>query len=161
MERRKYKRFAATAFLNRPVALTPLAPFIGKPIRGKLIDLSAGGLSILIQQMIPLGTKLNLKLSFPDQSVLQCEAEIRHMVPKDKFYLHGLQFELVDPLIAAHIEKMSTDYIDCEQRIVNNHMAPCIGRQCAFFAMCNKQERTERVLQHEEDLLLSFSRVIS
>src|SRR4051812_43514428 len=93
MERRKYTRFSATAFLNRPISLSPMPPFIGKSIRGKLIDLSAGGLALLIPQIIPLGTKVNMKLTFPDQTLLECKAEIRHMLPRERNYLHGLQFE--------------------------------------------------------------------
>jgi hypothetical protein len=161
MERRKHTRFSATAFLNRPVALTPMPPYIGKNIRGKLIDLSAGGLALLIPQIIPLGTKIHIKLTFPDQTLLECDGDIRHMSPRDRNYLHGLQFDAVDADIAARIERMSADYIDCEQRIANNFLTPCVGQQCAFFTMCTKAERTEHFLNHEEDLLLSISRVIS
>jgi c-di-GMP-binding flagellar brake protein YcgR len=161
MERRKHARFSATAFLNRPVLMMPMPPYIGKQIRGKLIDLSAGGLALLIPQIIPLGTKLHMKLTFPDQTLLACNAEIRHMLPRERNYLHGLQFEGVASDVAERIEKMSADYIDCEQRIMNNNIAACIGRECAFFTMCTKQERTDHVLHHEEDLLLSISQVIS
>ncbi len=161
MERRRHTRFSTTAFLNRPVLLTPLAPYIEKNVRGKLIDLSAGGLSLLLPQLIPLGTKLRIKLTFPDQTRVECDAEIRHMLPRERNYLHGLQFENLDPAMASRIEKMSADYIDCEQRILNSHMAPCTGKDCAFFTMCTKKERTDHILRHEEDLILSFSRRIS
>lgn len=161
MERRKHTRFSATAFLNRPVVVMPMPPYIGKALRGKLIDLSAGGLALLIPQIIPLGTKVHMKLTLPDQTLIECNGEIRHMLPRERNYLHGLQFDGVAAEIATRIEKMSSDYIDCEQRIVNNHLSPCIGNQCAFFTMCTKKERTDHFLHHEEDLLLSISRVIS
>jgi hypothetical protein len=83
------------------------------------------------------------------------------MLPRDRFFLHGLQFEAVNAEIANRIDQMSADYIDCEQRIVNNHLTPCVGNACKFFSMCTKKERTDHFLRNEGDLLLSFSRVIS
>lgn len=137
----------------------PLPPYIGKQVRGKLIDLSAGGMSLLIPQIIPLGTKLRLKLVFPDQTKLECDAEVRHMLPRDRSFLHGLQFDGLAADVSERIGKMSADYIDCEQRILNNHLSPCIGDKCAFFTMCSKQERIDHIQRQEEDLLLTMSRV--
>src|SRR5690349_20851920 len=98
MERRKHKRFSATAFLNRPITLVPIKPYIGRPIKGKLIDLSAGGMAMLIGQIIPQGTRLTLSLTFPDHSTLKTEIEIVHTMPRDRNYIHGVQFLSLDPL---------------------------------------------------------------
>jgi len=156
MERRKHHRFSATAFLNRPVTLTPIPPFIGKPVKGRLIDLSAGGLALLIGQIIPQETKLKLTLTFPDHSRLEAVTEVKHMVPRERHYLIGLEFLTIDPAWVARIDKMSADYIDCEQRINGNSMSPCIGADCAFFTMCSKPERTNLLVNLDEGLLLDF-----
>ncbi|MCG3205483.1 MAG: hypothetical protein KCHDKBKB_02204 [Elusimicrobia bacterium] len=157
MERRKYKRFSATAFLNRPVTLTPVPPFFGKPIKGKLIDLSAGGLSMLIHQIIPQGTHLQLTLVFPDQTRLECETQVKHMLPRDRNYLHGFEFLNIDPSWVTRINDMSSHFIDCERRIQSADINPCIGSQCAFFNMCNKQERVNLLVNIDDELLLNLA----
>lgn len=156
MERRKHKRFPATAFLNRPVTVTPLPPFIGKPAKGKLIDLSAGGLAMLINQIIPQNTRLTLTLTFPDQMAMQTETEVKHVIPRDKLFLHGLEFLALDPTWADRIARMSADYVDCEQRISSNSLTPCTGSECSLFNMCSKPERTNLIVNLDEDLLLAF-----
>ncbi len=156
MERRKHKRFSATAFINRPVTLTPFPPYIGKPIKGKLIDLSAGGISMLIGQIIPQGTDANLSITFPDHSVLKSKTTIRHMIPKDRQYLHGLEFLNLEPAWIERLTKMSNHYIDCEQRIQQHSLNACVGAECAFFTMCKKPERTDLLVNIDDGLLLEF-----
>ena len=156
MERRKHHRFSATAFLNRPLTVTPLPPFIGKPAKGKLIDLSAGGLAMLINQIIPQGTRLKLTINFPDHTILEADTEVKHMIPRDRHYLHGLEFLSIGSAMVERIAKMSADYIDCEQRIHANSLNACVGAECAFFTMCTKQERTNLIVNLDEELLLDF-----
>lgn len=158
MERRKHPRFAATAFLNRQVTVTPIQPFIGRPIKGKLIDLAAGGLSILISHIIPQDTVLHLKLTFPDHSILETDTQVKHMVPRGRGYLHGIEFLNLDALVVERIKRMSNDYIDCESRIQAKALEVCKGAECAFFTMCTKPERSNLILslRTENSLILDF-----
>lgn len=157
MERRKHRRFAATAFLNRPVTLTPVAPFFGKAIKGKLIDLSAGGLSMLIQQIIPQGTRLHLTITFPDHSHMESDIEVVRTMPRDRNYVIGLEFLNLDLSWVERIETMSAQYIECEQRIQATELTPCIGKACTLFDMCNKSERTNLLINVDEELLLNMA----
>lgn len=151
MERRKHQRFSATAFLNRQVIVTPIPPYIGTPIKGKLIDLSAGGMAVLIGQIIPQGTRLQLKLTFPDHTILKSDTQVKHTIPRARSYLHGLEFLTLDALTAERINRMSNDYIDCESRIHAAAPEICKGTDCAFFSMCTKPERQDLILNPGPD----------
>jgi hypothetical protein len=153
-DRRKHLRFSATAFLNRPVYLTPLPPYFGHPVKGKLIDLSAGGMAILINEMIPQETMLNLKITFPDHSMVDSIVKVRRVAEKGRSHLHGIEFLTLGAEMAEKIQKMSTDYINCESRIQQGLKEVC-HTDCAFFTMCAKKEKLNPVV-NVDALGLSF-----
>lgn len=157
VERRQHQRFSATAFLDRPVSLTPLLPFFGQRIEGKLIDLSAGGLAIAIRQIIPQQTELALTVLFPDGSTLESLIEVVHVIPKGRYYLHGVKFLTLAPEMAARIDAMSTDYLECETRIQKAKGPVCV-RECAFFKMCTKREKLDPVPAQGNRLTLRFEK---
>ena len=144
-ERRKHPRFSATAFLNRPVYLTPLPPYFGHPVKGKLIDLSAGGMAILITELIPQETMLNLKITFPDQSVIDSLIKVRRVAERGRSHVHGIEFLTLPAEMAEKIQKMSNDYVNCESRIQSGARDVC-RTDCAFFTMCNKKEKLNPVV---------------
>jgi hypothetical protein len=156
-ERRKHTRFSATAFLNKPVYLTPLPPYFGHPVKGKLIDLSAGGMAILINEMIPQETMLNLKITFPDHSVIDSIVKVRRVAERGRSHLHGIEFLTLGAEMAEKIEKMSSDYINCETRIRSGQKEVC-RTDCSFFTMCGKKEKLNPVV-NVDALALSFEPV--
>lgn len=155
-ERRKHKRFSATAFLNRPVHLRPLPPLFSEDLKGRLIDLSAGGMAIVINQSLPVDSMLDLNLRFPDGSELNALVQVRHVMVRDpKHILHGIEFVAVDPDMATRIDRMSGDYINCESRIIAG-TNPICRAECAFFTMCTKKEKLEPVPEVEKSIEVSF-----
>jgi c-di-GMP-binding flagellar brake protein YcgR len=156
-ERRKHARFTATAFINRPVYLTPLPPYFGHPVKGKLIDLSAGGMAILINEMIPQETLLNLKITFPDHSAIDSIVKVRRVAERGRSHLHGIEFLTLPVEMAEKIQRMSSDYINCETRIQQGLKEVC-QTDCAFFTMCGKKEKLNPVV-NVDALSLSFAPV--
>jgi hypothetical protein len=154
-ERRKHKRFSATAFLTTPVYLSPLPPYFGHPVKGKLIDLSAGGLSVLIGEIIPQETFLTMLLTFPDHSTIESVIKVRHVLPRGRAFLHGIEFLNPPQIMVEKISRMSEDYIDCESRIQSKAAEVC-RTNCAFFTMCSKPERLNPVLDVNTSLELAF-----
>lgn len=153
--RRKYTRFSATAFLNRPVLLSPLPPFFGHRVKGKLIDLSAGGMAILIDEIIPQGSKLNLLGTFPDRFKIECIVDVKHVIPRNSKFVHGIEFLNLPALTVEKIEKMSADYIDCENRIAAKISDVC-KTDCAFFTLCIKTQKINPVFDPNLVLELAF-----
>jgi hypothetical protein len=154
--RRRHTRFSPTAFLNRPVLLKPVHPFFGHPVKGKLIDLSAGGMAIFIDEIIPRGAHLTLRVTFPDQFKIETEVDIKYVMPREGKYVHGIEFLSLPAEVAARIDAMSTDYIDCESRIAAAETEIC-RTQCAFFTMCNKPQKLNPVLDSIPALELTFT----
>jgi c-di-GMP-binding flagellar brake protein YcgR len=154
-ERRRYKRFTATAFLRMPVHLSPVPPFFGRPVKGQLIDLSACGMALVIDEVIPLNTKLQMSITFPDHTVVQGTGQIRRIVPKGAKYLIGVEFQFVAEEMSARIDKMSTDYIDCETRIAEKKAEVC-RMDCAFYSMCQKTQKLNPTLDVDVALELAF-----
>ena len=153
--KRKHKRFSATAFLNKPVNLQPLPPFFGTPLKGEMIDLSAGGMAILMQEIIPQKTKLGLSITFPDKSVLDCKMEVKRVVPNGKKYLIGFEFLNISSDWEEKIERMSSNYIDCESRIQKQETDVCHS-ECSFYPMCKKEQRHEPVLNIDAALEMAI-----
>ena len=143
--KRKHKRFRATAFLNMPVVLKPLPPFFGRTIHGRLIDLSAGGMALLIEELIPQKTKLSLTIGFPDRTELKTFVVVRHATLRGRAYIHGFEFINLPSYLENKIDNMSNDYIDCETRIQNKEKEVCRS-DCAFYNLCAKPQKKEPVL---------------
>ena len=156
--RRKNPRFSATAFLNTPVILSPLPPFFGSVIKGRLIDLSAGGMALLLKDLIPSGTSLFLTLRFPDLIVMGSSIQVKYTMPRGNHYLHGIEFLDLSAEMKEKIDQMSRDYIDCESRIQAKNMDVC-SQLCAFYSMCAKPEKKGMTLDPIVHLELVFSRL--
>jgi hypothetical protein len=156
--RRRHKRFSATAFLNRGVYLTPLPPYFGHPVKGKLIDLSAGGMAILIDEIIPQGTNLSITATFPDGFKIECFIQIRHALPKNGKFLHGIEFLNLPVSVSEKIERMSSDYIDCEYRMSHEPGNVC-RTDCAFYTMCTRPEKLNVVMDLTGVLEIAFRNV--
>lgn len=154
-ERRRYKRFSPTAFLNMPVHLEPLPPFFGHDICGKLIDLSASGLAILINEIIPQETFLELSVRFHDQSKIHSIVQIKNVRPKNRSYIHGIEFINLSATMAEKIDRMSSDYIDCENRIQKKVLDVC-KIDCAFYTLCSKKEKKTKTIDTPVALELAF-----
>lgn len=154
-ERRRYKRFTATAFLRMPVHLGPVPPFFGSPVKGRLIDLSAGGMALLIDEVIPLNTKLKIVIGFPNQWKIEGTAQVRRLVPMKNKYMIGLEFHVLPEGVQERINKMSTDYIDCEARIQEKKKDVC-KIDCAFFSMCTKKQKLEPIVNLDVALEVAF-----
>jgi len=154
--RRKHPRFSATAFLDMPVILSPLPPFFGSVIKGTLIDLSAGGMALLMKEVIPAGTNLFLTVRFPDLTVMGCSIQVKRMMPRDNAYLHGIEFIDSSPEMQDRIEQMSRDYVDCESRIQMKKIDVCT-QYCSFYAMCSKSHKKEQSLDPIVHLEMIFS----
>jgi len=155
VDKRKNHRIAATAFMNMPVTLAPLPPYFGHTLKGRLIDLSSTGMALLINELIPLGTRLEMDLKFPDQTEMGTLVEVKHALPKDRKYLHGFEFLSIPAHLSEKLEKMSHDYIDCEGRIQNEAQEIC-RTDCSFFSLCKKPQKCEPVFDIDVALELAF-----
>ncbi|MFN0118264.1 MAG: PilZ domain-containing protein [Elusimicrobiota bacterium] len=160
-EKRKHKRFAATAFLNTPVYITPLPPFFGSTLKGKLIDLSAGGMSVNINGYLPQNTLLHLALQFSDGTLIEAIVELRHFRPNGKKTLYGFEFIKIDSKLSDKINQMSSEFIDCENRIQKQESNIC-RNSCAFFSLCSKEQKNiiDNSTPINKEIHITFQKVV-
>lgn len=100
---------------------------------------------MFVERLIPQGHQYWMTLAFPDRSVLETPIEIRHVLPRGQAYLIGVEFLKIPDYMRKKVEAMSTDYLECEERISAHIKNVCLT-DCAFFTMCNKPQKTEPVI---------------
>jgi len=106
---RQHHRFSSPDLLKTKVTLSPLPPLQGPSLEGKLIDISAGGMALLMHQSIPNGTFLALKAQFTDQAEVETVVQIRHSIKKGKEYLCGFQFVSIPSYISDKLDQLAKD----------------------------------------------------
>jgi len=148
-DKRRHKRFRSTAFLGTPLLLTPLPPFFGLPLEGQVIDLSGGGMAVLINKELPANTKMHMELKFPKGAVLACHVMVRRTSGCTGGYLTGIEFlDLPEPMI-SQIDKMAQDYNACDDRIEREETPVC-RPECNFFSVCDKSQK--KAMDRNEDI---------
>ena len=156
--RRKYGRFRSTAFNGLTIQLTPLPPYFGEHAEGQLIDLSAGGLAMLIKDRIPAKSKFHLEMTFPDHTHIVSDIKVCHAIRRKNGFFTGIEFINIPPYMIKKIEKMAEDFNNCEGRIVAQKKDVC-DLKCAFFTLCDKPEKKGEVDKLEIPVHLKLTQI--
>ena len=141
-EKRKYRRFADRSFASMTILLDPVPPLYGEPASGAIIDLSAGGMAIILSELIPKKMMMRMKLTFKDGSTVESVVLVRRAYPKSHggAYIHGLEFLNLSPEDVERLEGMAADCLDCDNRV--KQAAPEICKSgCRFSPLCLRAQR--------------------
>ncbi len=141
-ERRKYKRFSAVSFAKAQIKLLPCPPLFGDPATGYLVDLSAGGMGLMLPDLIPRKIFLKMTLALPGAAAIKSVVSVRHVVKRGAYFLHGFEFLNPSPEVTDQIEKFTQDYLACEDRIRASAPEVCV-EGCSFYAVCTKKQRRD------------------
>lgn len=147
MEKRKNLRFNDSFFMNVDLVLQPVAPLFGASATGRLVDLSAGGMALLLNEVLPKKVFLKMSMKLPDGTKIESVVTVCHIAPqKPHGFLHGIQFLNIDPETAARIDLLAQDSISCGTRIANNSPEVCVA-DCSLHGLCKKKECATRAIQ--------------
>ncbi len=139
-EQRRHRRVQSSAFGGISVTLKPAPPFFGDAMDGTLMDLSGGGLAVVVKEAVPVKTRLQLTIKFPFRAPVTCNVSVRRSSRIENGHRLGLQFlDLSDPT-ANELIRMSADYDACDGRI-RQETTPVCERTCAFFRYCEKPQK--------------------
>jgi hypothetical protein len=72
--------------------------------------------------------------------------------------VHGIEFLTLSIAMVDRVERMSTDYMNCELRIRGGAREAC-RTDCAFYTMCTKKEKLEIMTSLDRTLNLNFQPV--
>ena len=143
-EKRKHLRFSDRALYGTKVSLSPCPPLYGETASGYMVNLSAGGMGIVMPDLIPKNVFLKMKLKLPDGLVVESVVKVRRIVKYGRAgeYLHGVEFLNPAPEIIEKIDGMARDVVDCDKRIEAHAPEICVAG-CFYYSTCRRPQRRE------------------
>jgi c-di-GMP-binding flagellar brake protein YcgR len=147
--RRHYQRLRIDRSVQIQIQLFPVMPFIGESIHARLINISEGGMGLLLEnadmrKQIKLGTKMKIHFRLPGKPLRQCTALVGHNLNmKDGLFFIGLRFVKTGSGLSREIHEMAKDNELCDGRIAD-HVSPWCDISCSFHNLCRKPLRLSR-----------------
>jgi hypothetical protein len=147
-DRRKFPRFSDRILAGATVNLAPCPPLFGEAASGYLIDLSAGGMAILISDLIPKNIFLKMTMTLPDGFRIESVVTVRRIIKQGHHndFLHGMEFLNPSPEMITRIEMMAKDILACNQRTKEGSREICVSN-CALTQICKRPQRIVKNVQ--------------
>ena len=137
-ERRKHPR------LPLHLSVAKLVDFkcdgLDLPAPAILVDLSAGGLSMIAFALPQLTKNVTFRLELPGLVNAQLHGRIIRAIKKGETYQVAVAFSEFKDEWARLVTKLVKAYNACEERLAQGDRRFCFKR-CAFFALCQKEEK--------------------
>jgi hypothetical protein len=137
-ERRKHPR------LPLHLSVAKLVDFkcdgLDQPAPAILVDLSAGGLSMIAFALPSLTKNITFRLELPGLVNAQLHGKIVRAHKKGETYQVAVAFSEFKEEWARLVAKLVKAYEDCEDRLAQGDRRFCFKR-CGFFSLCQKEEK--------------------
>jgi hypothetical protein len=137
-ERRKHPR------LPLHLSVAKLVDFkcdgLDQPAPAILVDLSAGGLSMIAFALPQLTKNVTFKLDLPGLVNAQLHGRIVRAIKKGETYQVAVAFTEFQDEWARLVAKLVKAYYLCDDRLAQGDRRFCF-KQCAFFSLCQKEEK--------------------
>ncbi len=137
-ERRKHPR------LPLHLSVAKLVDFkcdgLDQPAPAILVDLSAGGLSMIAFALPHLTKNVTFKLELPGLVNAQLHGKIIRAIKKGQTYQVAIAFSEFKEEWARLVTKLYKAYNECEDRLSQGDRRFCF-KLCSFFALCQKEEK--------------------
>ena len=148
-ERRGHVRIPVISNVGEPIELDVMSNGKKTVIPGYIINLSAGGLSIIAlgkdSSHLAAGTPFKMDLNLPHLESHNVEGKIMRIETgrsakahhsDDEWFL-SLQFTKINSTLAKHIGVMAEDWSICETKIQMRLPDACF-RKCSYWDICEK-----------------------
>lgn len=137
-ERRKHPR------LPLHLSVAKLMDFkcdgLDQPAPAILVDLSAGGLSMVCFALPHLTKNVTFRLDLPGLVNAQIHGKVVRAHKKGETYQVGVAFNELKEEWGRLVGKLIKAYQDCEDRLTQGDRRFCF-RACGFFSLCQKEEK--------------------
>ncbi|OGR90932.1 MAG: hypothetical protein A2992_04040 [Elusimicrobia bacterium RIFCSPLOWO2_01_FULL_59_12] len=111
-----------------------------QPAPAVLVDLSAGGLSMICFTPPQVTQDLTFRMSLPGLVSAKLKGKIIRARRKGETYQVGIVFTEFQDKWAHLIGKLAKAHIACENRLQQGDRHFCF-RECAFWPLCQKEEK--------------------
>jgi hypothetical protein len=105
-----------------------------------LVDLSAGGLSMICFALPQLAQNVTFRLMLPGLVNANLQGRIVRVRRKGETYQVAVEFSEFQDKWANLVGKLAKAYDVCEERLAQGDRHFCF-RECAFFPLCQKEEK--------------------
>jgi hypothetical protein len=138
LERRKHPR------LPLHLSVAKLVDFkcdgLDLPAPAILVDISAGGLSMIAFALPQLTKNVTFRLDLPGFVNAQLHGKIVRAHKKGETYQVAVAFSEFKTEWSALVSRLVKAYDECEDRLSQGDRRFCF-KKCAFFSLCQKEEK--------------------
>ncbi|AKL97855.1 PilZ domain-containing protein [Endomicrobium proavitum] len=135
IEKRKSRRMPVIKF-EEPVNLN----IGGKKVPGVILDISADGIQLMTYANIPVGSEIFLELDTKFLKLKQLSGKVVWSHLKGDMYRTGINITYIDTLDAKLLNRIATDYNDCEKKIALGAPDVC-SKKCSYCNLCAKTQK--------------------
>ncbi len=137
-ERRKHPRLPLHLSVAKLVDFT--CDGMDQPAPAILVDLSAGGLSMIAFALPSLTKNVTFRLQLPGIVNAQLHGKVVRAHKKGETYQVGIAFTEFKTEWESLVSKLFKAYYICEDRLAQGDRRFCF-KQCAFWGLCQKDEK--------------------
>lgn len=141
-DRRLLKRLRVDRALRVKVQLFPVMPFIGESIEAGLINLSEGGMGLVIlsadhHTRVQKGEKYKIHFRLPGQPLRECIGTVQRLssLNGDRDFV-GLKFSKIPHSLKKLFAQMVEENDQCDYRIRESR--PFCDPACSYRSLCRK-----------------------
>lgn len=144
--RRAHRRIRVDRAIRVPVQVFPVLPFVGTPTDAVLVNLSPGGMALLLESdhaALSRGTRLRVHFRLPGLPLTECQGIVSNLLQgrNSTWVRIGVRFLKAPVQLSQRIERMIADDDACDARMFR-HAEPRCDTACAFHSLCHKPIRT-------------------
>ena len=135
LNRRKYSRLPIIKNVAKEMFVSTDRGFF----QGLIINLSSGGLLVLMYEDLPVGTQVCLVFDYPPLETDTIFGEvIRSTKTKALVREIAIKFTTISTIDAKKINRIAIDYTDCENKITLGALDVC-RKECSYYNFCEKK----------------------
>jgi hypothetical protein len=135
LNRRKYSRLPIIKNVAKEMFVSTDKGFF----QGLIINLSSGGLLVLMYEDLPVGTQVCLVFDYPPLETDTIFGEVvRSKQTKAIVREIAIKFTTIRNTDAKIINKLAIDYTDCENKITLGALDVC-RKECSYYNFCEKK----------------------
>ena len=138
LNRRKYSRLPVIKNVAKELFISTDKGFF----QGLIINLSAGGLLLLMYSDLPLGSQVCLIFDYPPLETEPIFGEVvRSVQTKALVREIAIKFTSISTMDSKKINRLAIDYTDCENKIILGALDVC-RKECSYYNFCEKKLKT-------------------
>ena len=136
--RRKHRRMPVITSFLRPILIRSRQLEIKESVPAIIVNLSAGGLSMITFCPISTNLKLSLDIDLPGLKIFNIASHVLRVKQRYKTYMAAIRFDRLKKEAKNKINQMADDYDLCETKLMLGETKIC-SKKCSYYLLCNKK----------------------